>query len=118
MRGVGRQAFGTVVVIGNVVVAWSIGIPLMFATALGVHGLWWGFVAGALVHDLSIGVFIARIQWDYEASKVYKFSASSIALHKNITDNMPEISMSLLYWLYFTCIGSGPRRLYQKQSHP
>ena len=50
--------------------AWPVGIPLMFATALGLYGLWWGFVLGASVQDLSFGVFIARINWDREATKV------------------------------------------------
>ena len=71
IRGVGRQAFGTVVmVVSYFVFAWSLGIPLMFATPLGLFGLWWGFVLGAGVQDVSFGAFIARLSWQREAAKV------------------------------------------------
>ena len=50
--------------------AWPVGIPLVFATALGLCGLWWGFVLGAASLDLTGFIFMCVINWEKEAAKV------------------------------------------------
>ena len=71
MTGVGRQNYGSVAIcVSYFGFAWALGIPLMFETKLKLAGLWWGFVLGAFVLDLTGLLFLLRINWQKEADKV------------------------------------------------
>ena len=71
IRGTGRQALGTVIILFSYYfVAWPVGIPLMFATHLGLFGLWWGLDLGLVIQDICIAIFLLKLDWKKEAEKV------------------------------------------------
>ncbi|KAK2188567.1 hypothetical protein NP493_128g03024 [Ridgeia piscesae] len=71
VRGTGRQTLGAVIIfVSYYAVALPVGISLMFATSLGLYGLWWGYVLGLALQDVCLLVFMARLDWDKEAEKV------------------------------------------------
>ena len=75
MTGVGHQGYGSIAIcISYFGFAWSLGIPLMFATHLKLAGLWWGFVLGAASLDLTGFIFMCVINWEKEAAKVMYLS--------------------------------------------
>ncbi|ELU16173.1 hypothetical protein CAPTEDRAFT_189858 [Capitella teleta] len=70
VRGTGRQTLGVVIIfISYYVVALPVGVPLMFATSLGLAGLWWGYVLGLGIQDLFLMAFVAKVDWCVEAEK-------------------------------------------------
>ena len=72
IRGSGRQALGTIIMfVSYYFVAWPVGIPLMFATSLGLAGLWWGLVLGKVVEDVLTVIFLLKFNWKKEAEKVF-----------------------------------------------
>lgn len=93
VRGTGRQTLGAVIIfVSYYLVALPVGVPLMFATYLGlagkrsaciqilhdpsfypgffIAGIWWGFVLGLGVQDLFLMAFVAKLDWQKEAEKV------------------------------------------------
>lgn len=71
IRGTGQNTIGAVVMlVSYYLVAWPLGIPLMFATSLGLYGMWIGLDVGILLMGLLLGVCILRFNWKDEAKKV------------------------------------------------
>ncbi|KAI0237397.1 Multidrug and toxin extrusion protein 1 [Lamellibrachia satsuma] len=70
VRGTGRQTLGAVIIfVCYYAIALPVGITLMFATSLGLSGLWWGYVLGLALQDVCLLTFMARVDWDKEAAK-------------------------------------------------
>lgn len=46
------------------------GISLMFATELGLLGLWLGLDVGMLLEDIAVVIYFMKINWNLEAEKV------------------------------------------------
>ncbi|KAJ6306683.1 hypothetical protein OIU78_021906 [Salix suchowensis] len=51
------------------VIGLPIGCVLGFKTSLGVAGIWWGMVAGALLQTVTLIILTARTNWDHEVQK-------------------------------------------------
>lgn len=103
VRGTGKQATGTMIVfIAWYIFAWPIGIPLLFATKLGMFGLWCGYDIGIVVEDLIIAVFVFTLNWKKEAEKVLKHCAflcyclTLIILFHNYNFSLRSSPLSLL----------------------
>ncbi|KAM8956073.1 multidrug and toxin extrusion protein 1 [Lycaon pictus] len=64
LRGTGNQKVGAIVnAIGYYVIGLPVGISLMFATKLGVIGLWSGIIICAITQSLCFLGFILRLNW-------------------------------------------------------
>ncbi|XP_073902785.1 multidrug and toxin extrusion protein 1-like isoform X3 [Castor canadensis] len=66
LRGTGNQKVGAIFnAIGYYVIGLPIGIALMFATKLGVIGLWSGMVICIISQAVCFLAFIARLNWKH-----------------------------------------------------
>ncbi|XP_029467931.1 multidrug and toxin extrusion protein 1-like isoform X2 [Rhinatrema bivittatum] len=64
LRGAGKQTIGALVnAIGYYLIGLPIGIALMFATKLGIIGLWYGMIACVIFPAAINVVYILRINW-------------------------------------------------------
>lgn len=64
LRGSGNQKVGAIFnAIGYYVIGLPIGISLMFATRLGVMGLWAGIIICTICQAVCFLAFIARLNW-------------------------------------------------------
>ncbi|XP_047403102.1 multidrug and toxin extrusion protein 1-like isoform X1 [Sciurus carolinensis] len=81
LRGTGNQKVGAIVnAIGYYVIGLPIGIALMFATKLGVIGLWAGIIICTVAQAVCFIVFIARLNW--------KQACQQAQVHANLKVNM------------------------------
>ncbi|XP_021574484.1 multidrug and toxin extrusion protein 1-like [Carlito syrichta] len=86
LRGSGNQKIGAIVnAIGYYMVGLPIGIALMFATKLGVMGLWSGIITGTVSQTVCFLGFIARLNWKkaYQQAQVHANLKVSVAQNGN-----------------------------------
>ncbi|EFA78620.1 hypothetical protein PPL_08075 [Heterostelium album PN500] len=78
IRGIGRNHIGA---IANFVAFYVIGLPFscVFAFVImhKVYGLWWGLCIGLATAALSLGFYVARINWHEEMKKALERTGSS-----------------------------------------
>nr|XP_019612986.1 PREDICTED: multidrug and toxin extrusion protein 1 isoform X2 [Rhinolophus sinicus] len=93
LRGSGNQKVGAIFnAIGYYVIGLPIGISLMFATRLGVIGLWSGIIICTICQAVCFLGFIARLNWEKACQQAQ--------VHANMKLNMPQdgtLSQDLLY---------------------
>ncbi|XP_032945935.1 multidrug and toxin extrusion protein 1 isoform X2 [Rhinolophus ferrumequinum] len=93
LRGSGNQKVGAIFnAIGYYVIGLPIGISLMFATRLGVIGLWSGIIICTICQAVCFLGFIARLDWEKACQQAQ--------VHANMKLNMPQdgtLSQDLLY---------------------
>ncbi|XP_014644971.1 PREDICTED: multidrug and toxin extrusion protein 1 [Ceratotherium simum simum] len=83
LRGSGNQKVGAIVnAVGYYVVGLPIGISLMFATRLGVIGLWSGIIICAVSQAVCFLAFIARLNWEKACQQAQ--------IHANLKLNMAQ----------------------------
>ncbi|XP_012368606.1 multidrug and toxin extrusion protein 1 [Octodon degus] len=81
LRGTGNQKIGAIVnAVGYYVIGLPIGIALMFATELGVVGLWSGIIICTVSQAVCFLAFIARLNW--------KQACQQAQVHANLKANM------------------------------
>ncbi|XP_055450085.1 multidrug and toxin extrusion protein 1 [Psammomys obesus] len=81
LRGTGNQKVGAIVnAVGYYVIGLPIGIALMFATKLGVIGLWSGIIICTACQAVCFLAFIARLNW--------KFASQQAQVHANVKVNV------------------------------
>ncbi|XP_062966974.1 multidrug and toxin extrusion protein 1 isoform X2 [Cynocephalus volans] len=89
LRGTGNQKVGAIVnAIGYYVVGLPIGIALMFATKLGVIGLWSGIIICIISQAVCFLGFIARLNWTKACEKAQ--------IHANLKVNRTQNGSSAL----------------------
>ncbi|XP_054564781.1 multidrug and toxin extrusion protein 1 [Eptesicus fuscus] len=65
LRGSGNQKVGAILnAVGYYVIGLPVGISLMFATSLGVVGLWAGIIVCTACQAVCFLAFIARLNWE------------------------------------------------------
>ncbi|KAM5214651.1 multidrug and toxin extrusion protein 1-like isoform 4-T4 [Hipposideros larvatus] len=94
LRGSGNQKVGAIFnAIGYYVIGLPIGISLMFATRLGVIGLWSGIIICTICQAVCFLGFIARLNWEKACQQAQ--------VHANMKLNMAQdgtsLSQDLLY---------------------
>jgi MATE family multidrug resistance protein len=71
LRGSGRQMLGAVC---NFWGYFIVGLPLCaylaFKANMGIHGLWWGIIAGACVQAVVLLSMLLRWDWQQEVQRV------------------------------------------------
>lgn len=80
--GVGKQAIAAPLII---ICYWIVGVPIGIILAfgffggrsLGLQGLWFGMVIAVVLHVISFGAVVWRVDWDQAAADVKKRHASS-----------------------------------------
>ncbi|XP_048222589.1 multidrug and toxin extrusion protein 1 [Perognathus longimembris pacificus] len=81
LRGTGNQKVGAIVNgIGYYVIGLPIGIALMFATKLGVLGLWLGFIICTFLQAACFLAFISHLNW--------KQACQQAQVHANLKVNV------------------------------
>ncbi|KAM4844365.1 multidrug and toxin extrusion protein 1-like [Thomomys bottae] len=81
LRGTGNQKVGAIVnAIGYYVIGLPIGIALMFATKLGVIGLWLGIIICTVLQAVCFLAFISHLNW--------KQACQQAQVHANLKVNM------------------------------
>uniref|UniRef100_H0XCY6 Multidrug and toxin extrusion protein n=2 Tax=Otolemur garnettii TaxID=30611 RepID=H0XCY6_OTOGA len=89
LRGSGNQKVGAIVnAIGYYVVGLPIGIALMFATKLGVIGLWAGMIICVVSQAVCFLAFIVRLNWEKAGQQAQ--------VHANLKVNVAENRNSAL----------------------
>uniref|UniRef100_A0A8C3WV82 Multidrug and toxin extrusion protein n=1 Tax=Catagonus wagneri TaxID=51154 RepID=A0A8C3WV82_9CETA len=89
LRGSGNQKVGAVVnAIGYYAVGLPIGISLMFATGLGVVGLWLGIIVCTVSQAVCFLGFMARLNW--------KKACQQAQIHANLKINVAQDGTSVL----------------------
>uniref|UniRef100_A0A8D1NCZ9 Multidrug and toxin extrusion protein n=1 Tax=Sus scrofa TaxID=9823 RepID=A0A8D1NCZ9_PIG len=89
LRGSGNQRVGAIVnTIGYYVVGLPIGISLMFATGLGVVGLWLGIIICTISQAVCFLGFIARLNW--------KTACQQAQVHANLKLNVAQDRTAVL----------------------
>ncbi|XP_041797190.1 multidrug and toxin extrusion protein 1 [Chelmon rostratus] len=64
IRGAGKQKVGAVCnILGFYGVGFPIGVPLMFATKLGIKGLWTGLCVCVFLQCLFLIIYLVRLNW-------------------------------------------------------
>ncbi|XP_039703420.1 multidrug and toxin extrusion protein 1 isoform X1 [Pteropus medius] len=88
LRGSGNQKVGAIFnAIGYYVIGLPIGISLMFATRLGVIGLWSGIIICTICQAVCFLGFIARLNWEKACQQAQ--------VHANVKLNMVQDGTSL-----------------------
>ncbi|XP_016000637.2 multidrug and toxin extrusion protein 1 isoform X2 [Rousettus aegyptiacus] len=88
LRGSGNQKVGAIFnAIGYYVIGLPIGISLMFATRLGVIGLWSGIIICTICQAVCFLGFIARLNWEKACQQAQ--------VHANVKLNMAQDGTSL-----------------------
>ncbi|XP_045425425.1 multidrug and toxin extrusion protein 1-like isoform X2 [Lemur catta] len=89
LRGSGNQKIGAIVnAIGYYVVGLPIGIALMFATKLGVIGLWSGIIICVVSQAVCFLGFIVRLNWEKACQQAQ--------VHANLKVNVAQNGSSAL----------------------
>ncbi|KAM5263558.1 multidrug and toxin extrusion protein 1 [Ctenodactylus gundi] len=87
LRGTGNQKVGAIVnAVGYYVVGLPIGIALMFATRLGVIGLWSGIIICAISQAVCFIIFITQLNW--------KHACQQAQVHANLKGSVAPIEDS------------------------
>ncbi|XP_042529774.1 multidrug and toxin extrusion protein 1 isoform X1 [Dipodomys spectabilis] len=86
LRGTGNQKVGAIVnAIGYYVIGLPIGIALMFATKLGVLGLWLGIIICTVLQAVCFLAFISHLNWKQacQQAQVHANLKVNVALNGN-----------------------------------
>ncbi|XP_012872018.1 PREDICTED: multidrug and toxin extrusion protein 1-like isoform X2 [Dipodomys ordii] len=86
LRGTGNQKVGAIVnAIGYYVIGLPIGIALMFATNLGVLGLWLGIIICTVLQAMCFLAFISHLNWKQacQQAQVHANLKVNVALNGN-----------------------------------
>uniref|UniRef100_A0A5F8HAX1 Multidrug and toxin extrusion protein n=1 Tax=Monodelphis domestica TaxID=13616 RepID=A0A5F8HAX1_MONDO len=70
LRGIGKQKIGAILnAVGYYVIGFPMGVSLMFATKLGVLGLWLGLITCVFFQSLFYFIYILKTNWEQAAEQ-------------------------------------------------
>ncbi|XP_043859548.1 multidrug and toxin extrusion protein 2-like [Dromiciops gliroides] len=70
LRGLGKQKMGAILnAVGYYVIGFPMGVSLMFATKLGIVGLWSGLIACVFFQSLFYFIYILKTSWNQAAEQ-------------------------------------------------
>ncbi|KAA0146571.1 hypothetical protein FNF29_07978 [Cafeteria roenbergensis] len=80
LEGQGRPELATYAALGG---NWLVGLPLAWALAVpagfGLAGLWWGTIAGEVVHSVVLLVMASRTNWELEVTRAAELAEKEAA---------------------------------------
>nr|XP_044987328.1 multidrug and toxin extrusion protein 1 [Jaculus jaculus] len=121
LRGTGNQKVGAILnAIGYYVIGLPIGISLMFATKLGVIGLWLGIIICTISQAVCFLVFIARLNWKQacQQARVHANLKVSVTLNGNSAASPDPVGPESHGEIVMKDIGKKDETQLDQQMHP
>ncbi|XP_034044602.1 multidrug and toxin extrusion protein 1-like [Thalassophryne amazonica] len=70
LRGAGKQLIGAACnLVGYYIIGLPIGVPLMFATQMGISGLWTGFAICVILQSVFLVIYLYNFNWQKAAEE-------------------------------------------------